>query len=559
MLILGALSLSFCCCTALLFHFLYFFFLTHFHVRQYADGFTFDIAQQSFEQAKGFAFVLLFRVFLTIATQVNTLTQVIHRGQMLFPQVVEYLQHNLLLEHTQGFAARCGFFLFVGFLNLFQNTLTQSFFVQFVFVIQPLLNRQFDIKFGFQVFLKTFNIPLLGKALWWNKVINGFVNNVSTDSSNGFRDILFRHQLITLPVNRTTLIVGNVIVFQQLLTDIEVTAFHFTLCFFNSVSHHAVLDGFAIFHTHCLHHAAHTLRHKDAHQVVFQRQEETGRTRVTLTAGTTTQLVIDTAGFMTLGTDDMKTTVFQYLIMALLPVCLNRGNLFFRRIFQSSHFGFPVTAQHNVGTTTGHVGGDGHSSGATCVSNNLCFAGVLFGVQYVVLNLGFGQLLRQILRCFNRSSTHQNRTLLRSYFADFFDDRVVFFFLSGVDHIVVIDTAYLFVGRDNHHIQVIDLHKLEGFGIGSTCHTTQLFIQTEIVLEGGRSQCLALCLNLNAFFGFHCLMQTLAPATTRHGTAGMFVNDHDLTILHDVIDVFLVHSVSFQSRVHVVQQIQVSR
>ena len=43
---------------------------------------------------------------------------------------------------------------------------------------------------------------------------------------------------------------------------------------------------------------------EDAHQVIFQAEEEAGSTGVALTAGTAAQLVVDTAALVALGTDD---------------------------------------------------------------------------------------------------------------------------------------------------------------------------------------------------------------------------------------------------------------
>ena len=50
------------------------------HLRGYAQK---DPKQ---EYREGFALVLLLRIFLRIATQVDPLTQVVHRRQVLFPQ-----------------------------------------------------------------------------------------------------------------------------------------------------------------------------------------------------------------------------------------------------------------------------------------------------------------------------------------------------------------------------------------------------------------------------------------------------------------------------------------
>ena len=46
---------------------------------------------------------------------------------------------------------------------------------------------------------------------------------------------------------------------------------------------------------------------------------------------------------------------------------------------------FHVTAQHNVGAATGHVGGNGDGLGRTGLRDDVSFAGVLLGVEHLVL------------------------------------------------------------------------------------------------------------------------------------------------------------------------------
>jgi hypothetical protein len=57
----------------------------------------------------------------------------------------------------------------------------------------------------------------------------------------------------------------------------------------------AFLDRLALLHAQALHQPAHPLGGEDAHQVVFQRQEETARARVALAPGAPAQLVVDAA------------------------------------------------------------------------------------------------------------------------------------------------------------------------------------------------------------------------------------------------------------------------
>ena len=58
-------------------------------------------------------------------------------------------------------------------------------------------------------------------------------------------------------------------------------------------------------------------------------------------------------------------------------------------------------------------------------------------------------------------------------------------------------------------------------------------------------------MNFNAFLRFHCLMQTVAPSAALHCTAGVFINDDNLTVLNDIVNILLKKHVCTQCRHHV--------
>ena len=89
---------------------------------------------------------------------------------------------------------------------------------------------------------------------------------------------------------------------------------------------------------------------------------------------------------MTLGTNDVQTTSLKHLVVALGPFGLGAGNFLFGGAFHTRHFKFPVTTQHNIRTTAGHVGGNGDCTRATGLGNDLGLTLMLFGVQDLVVN-----------------------------------------------------------------------------------------------------------------------------------------------------------------------------
>ena len=66
-----------------------------------------------------------------------------------------------------------------------------------------------------------------------------------------------------------------------------------------------MLNLLTLGHAHGLEHLHQTVRAEQAQQIVLQGQVEAGFTRVSLTSGTSAQLVVDTAGLMALCADDL--------------------------------------------------------------------------------------------------------------------------------------------------------------------------------------------------------------------------------------------------------------
>ena len=91
-----------------------------------------------------------------------------------------------------------------------------------------------------------------------------------------------------------------------------------------------VLELLAFLKAHALHDLGDAFGAEETHQVVFERDEEMGRTRIALTRAAAAQLAVNAARFMALGAEHV----------------------------QAAQLGNPGS-QFNVGAATRHVGGDG--------------------------------------------------------------------------------------------------------------------------------------------------------------------------------------------------------
>ncbi len=270
-------------------------FATNLDVTEDADSVALERFQHFLEQIEGFALVLLLGVLLRIATQVNTLTQVIHGCQVFFPQIIQYAQQHLLLEGTQRFGTSQFFLLAVSGNQRFQYPLGNTLLAQALILIQPLLNSQVQPQIGSDTLLQPRNIPLFRQGAGRHVCTDQIIDHILANRVDSLFDTFAGQNGVTLTVNHLALLIGNVVVLKQLFANVEVAAFDLALRLFDGIGNHAMLDRLALLHPECFHKVLHPVRGEDAHQVIFQREVETARPRVTLTTRATTQLVIDTA------------------------------------------------------------------------------------------------------------------------------------------------------------------------------------------------------------------------------------------------------------------------
>ena len=147
--------------------------------------------------------------------------------------------------------------------------------------------------------------------------------------------------------------------------------------------------------------------------------------------------------------------------MTLFPC---RARCFLSRlVIESCKLGLKITAQHNIGTATRHIGSDGDDARPPRLSNNLCFLLVVLRVQHLVLDTRLLEVLREFLRGLNRRRTYQDRRFVLDNSAGLLDDRLELFLFRHEDQVVHVFTLHRDVGGNNHTLKAINLPELEGF------------------------------------------------------------------------------------------------
>ncbi len=426
------------------------------------------------------------------------------------------------------------------------------------------------------------------------------------------RDVIFEDELFLVDaleqaaaqaIDGLALLVHDIVVFEQVLAGLEVLRFDRLLRGLDALGDHARLDGNALLHAEALEQVGDPLLGEDAHQVVFQREIKARGAGIALAAGASAELVVDAAGLVALGAEDVQAAGGDHFLMfgvglGLVAVehfqpVVGRDNVLVAAVVPLGHVGivdtglhfalrrtqrlgrsllhafllgheFGIAPKQDVGAAAGHIGGDGNRAFASSLSDDLGLALVVLGVQNDVLDAFFLEKLRKPLGFLDGGRAYQHRLIPFVEALNFIGRREVLFFLRAINHVGMLDAEQRLVGRNDHDLELVDLVELGSFRFSRTRHAGQLLVHAEVILEGNGGEGLVLALDLDAFLGFDRLVQTVRPAATGHHAPGELVNDDDLLLagivflrLDDVLDVATVERVRFDGSFHVVLQVPV--
>ena len=277
-------------------------------------------------------------------------------------------------------------------------------------------------------------------------------------------------------------------------------------------------------------HGDHSVRTEQAHQIVLQRNIESGFTRITLTTASAAQLVVDTSGLMPLRTDDHK------------PSC-----------------GPGFLIQLDIRTTARHVGCDGNRPVDTGVGYDLGLHLVELRIEHLVFYAAPFQQAAQLFRSIDIDGAHQHRLSFGMRLLHRRHDGAQLLFPCLIYTVLMIDTRNRFIGRNRHHVHAVDIAKFLFFRQSRTGHTCFFLKFIKKVLERDGSQRLALPLHFHMFLGLDRLMQAVGITSARHDTARETVNDQHLIIFHHIILVAEHQIVSAQGQNNVVLNLQILR
>ena len=203
-------------------------------------------------------------------------------------------------------------------------------------------------------------------------------------------------------------------------------------------------------------------------------------------------------------------------------------------------------AQFDVGTATGHVGGDGHGAELAGHRDDVGFGLVVLGVEDLVRDLGHREHATEGLGGFDGGGADEHGLAALMGFGDLLDGELVLLLTGLEDDVVVVDADARTVRRDGDDGQAVDVVELGSLGLGGAGHARELLVHAEVVLDRDRRVGLVLLLERDAFLGFDGLVEAVGPAATFHDAAGVFVDDLHLALMDDVLLVLFVQRVGLE-------------
>ena len=215
------------------------------------------------------------------------------------------------------------------------------------------------------------------------------LDRVVAHARDGFVEVGGIHHLDALVEDGPALVVHHIVVFQEVLSNVEIAALDLLLGLLQSLVDPGVDDRLVLLEAELGQHRIHALGAEDAHQIVLQGQIEFRAAGISLTAGAPAQLVVDAARFVSLRGQNVKATGLDRLVLEALDVGLDRvfpgGALGALRHVGQLALGahVEIAAELDVGAAAGHVGGDGHRAGNARLRDDVGLLLVIARIQHL--------------------------------------------------------------------------------------------------------------------------------------------------------------------------------
>ncbi len=348
------------------------------------------VVEQLLEEIEGFPLVLYEGIPCGVASEVYTLPEPVEDVEVLPPQGIHYVEQDypLQLPHSLR-VAELPLLILINLLQFLVEGVHQLLLVPHLRYLDlpacPLLQEAGE----------GFDLPQLG-ILLREESVHLPLQNVPHELVDLLLEVLPFEDVPPEGVYDLPLGVHNVVVFEEPLPYLEVLGFYPLLSVLDRLGNHSALYGFPLGYLEHLHEPAYPLTAEQSEEVVLEGEDEAGLSGVPLSSGPSPQLVVDPAGFVPLRSYDEESPEFAHLVLLLLryPVSLLEGALplllrsllgvlspgseyLLRKILR-------IASEEYVRSPPRHVGGYGNRTHPSCLSDDVGFLFMVFGVQNVV-------------------------------------------------------------------------------------------------------------------------------------------------------------------------------
>ena len=136
---------------------------------------------------------------------------------------------------------------------------------------------------------------------------------------------LVPHPLDALLEDDLALVVHHVVELEQVLADVEVARLDLLLRLLQRLVDPGMDDRLVLLEAEPLQHRVELVRPEDAHQIVFEREEELGMAGIALAAGAAAQLVVDAPALVPLGAEHEQPAGPERLLLQARDLHLDFG------------------------------------------------------------------------------------------------------------------------------------------------------------------------------------------------------------------------------------------
>ena len=527
------------------------------------------------EHVVALTLVLHLRVPLAVAPQADTLPEVVHLVEVLTPLVVEDGDEHQALELAH---------LLLADLLLTPRVVGEGLLL--VGVEEGGIGRGLPVEGADELGrvelchgrLEAVPVPLLGEGVHVGVGADGALDRLGHEFQRLLGEVGALEELAALLVDDLALAVHHLVVLEDVLAQLVVLALHLALRPLDGLRDHLRLDGHVLGQVEALHHRRDHPGGEETHEVVVEGEVEARGAGVALASGAATELVVDAAGLVALGAEDIEAAGSDHPLVLLgalrllgleqrLVLRLVGGPVLLGELLQEVGVVVPapgrhlrpgkvlgVAAEQDVDASARHVRGERHGTRPARLGDDVGLLLVVLGVEDVVLDAAPGEVAGQALRFLDRDRADEDRLAGPVAGHDVVGDRLPLGVLGLVDRVGLVLADVGPVGGDLEDLEPVDVGELGGLGLGRTGHARQLLVEAEVVLDRDGGERLVLLLDRHALLRLHRLVETVGPPPAREGAAGELVDDQHLAVLHDVVPVPLVELLGLERRLQVVHQ-----